>query len=116
MPVGGCSSPHVRSYSALHGIPVIAVSPRYTTQDCSGCGERVKKTLSMRTHLCPACGLVLDRDWNAALNMLQAALEDLAAHRTAGQAETGSGSPERTASGQQATSLRKRLRSVKSAG
>ena len=79
-------------------------------------GERVKKTLSTRTHICPACGLALDRDWTAALNILQVALKDLAAHSTAGQAETGSGSPGRNASGQKATSLRKRLRSVKSAG
>ena len=54
-------------------MPVVAVSPRYTTQDCSGCGFQVKKTLSMRTHVCPSCGLVLDRDWNAALNILAAA-------------------------------------------
>ena len=59
---------------------------------------------------------MLDRDYNAALNMLQAALEYLAALRTAGQAETGSGSPGRNASGQKTTSLRKRLRPVKSAG
>ena len=106
----------VRYYGGLHGVPVVAVSPRYTTQDCSGCGFRVKKTLSMRTHLCPSCGLVLDRDENAALNILQAALKYLAAHRTAGQAETGSGSLGRNASGQKTTSLRKRLRSVTSAG
>jgi hypothetical protein len=56
----------LRYYGQMHGSPVVAVSPRYTTQDGSGCGERVQKTLSMRTHLCPACGLVLDRDWNAA--------------------------------------------------
>ena len=60
----------VRYYGGLHGIPIVAVSPRFTTQDCSGCGERVKKTLSMRTHICPGCGLVLDRDQNAALNIL----------------------------------------------
>jgi putative transposase len=106
----------VRYYGTLHGIPVIVVSPRYTTQDCSGCGFRVKKTLSMRTHICPNCGLVLDRDWNAALNILQAALAWVAHNRTAGQAETGSASAERNASGQKTTSLRKRLRPVKSAG
>ena len=100
----------VRYYGRLHGIPVVAVSPRFTTQECSGCGKRVKKTLSMRTHVCPGCGLVLDRDHNAALNIL-----DLA-RRTAGQAETGSGTPERNASGQQTSSERKRLRPVKSAG
>ncbi len=79
----------VRYYGHTHSVPVVAVPARFTTQDCSGCGFRVKKSLSMRTHICPACGLVLDRDWNAALNILAAALAWLAAHRTAGQAETG---------------------------
>jgi putative transposase len=106
----------VRYYGTLHGIPVIAVSPRFTTQDCSGCGFRVKKTLSMRTHICPECGLMLDRDWNAALNILLAALAWVAAYRTAGQAETGSASAERNASGQKTSSGHKRLCSVKPAG
>jgi putative transposase len=100
----------VRYYGALHGIPVVAVSPRFTTQDCSGCGYRVKKTLSMRTHVCPSCGLVLSRDHNAALNILEFAL------RTAGQAGTGSGEPEQNASGQSTAGRRKRLRPVKLAG
>ena len=103
MPVGASSSPHVRYDGGLHGIPIVAVSPHYTTQDCSGCGERVKKTLSMRTHICPHCGLVLDRDWNAALNILAAALAAAAPLRTAGQVGTGSASPEHIASGQNAT-------------
>jgi putative transposase len=54
------------------GRRVIAVPAHYTTQDCSGCGERVPKSLSMRTHVCPSCGLVLDRDYNAALNIQRA--------------------------------------------
>jgi putative transposase len=88
----------------LAGIPVVAVSPRFTTQECSGCGYRVQKTLSMRTHVCPNCGLVLDRDHNAALNILLAALVLLAArNRTAGQAETGAVSAVRNASGQTAS-------------
>ncbi len=49
---------------------VIPVNPRNTTQMCSRCGERVEKTLSDRMHECPICGLVLDRDRNAALNIL----------------------------------------------
>ena len=58
----------------------------------------------MRTHICPRCGLVLDRDWNAALNILAAALLLVAArNRTAGQAGTGSGSPGQNASGQTAS-------------
>jgi putative transposase len=100
----------VRYYGLLHGIPVVAVSPRFTTQDCSGCGYRVKKTLSQRTHICPGCGLVLDRDHNAALNILELA------YRTAGQAETGTASAVRNASGQTPAGGRVRARSVKVAG
>ena len=106
----------LRYYGGLHGIPIVAVSPRYTTQDCSRCGFRVKKTLSMRTHICPSCGLVLDRDWNAARNILLAALVWVATHRTAGQAETGSASAGHNASGQTTAGGRKRLCSVKLAG
>ena len=93
----------VRYYGMLHDIPIVAVSPRYTTQDCSGCGFRVQKTLSQRTHVCPHCGLVLDRDWNAALTILAAALAVVAPLRTAGQVGTSSGSPEQIASGQTAS-------------
>jgi putative transposase len=50
---------------------VVAVPAHYTSQDCSGWGERVLKSLSVRTHACPSCGLVLDRDANAALNILR---------------------------------------------
>jgi len=49
---------------------VIEVNPAYTSQDCSACGERVKKDLSVRVHICLKCGLVLDRDENAAINIL----------------------------------------------
>jgi putative transposase len=55
--------------AACAGRRVIAVPPAYTSQDCSGCGERVRKSLSVRTHVCTHCGLVLDRDENAARNI-----------------------------------------------
>jgi putative transposase len=58
-------------YGTLHAIPVIAVAPQYTSQQCSECGTMVKKSLSVRTHICTSCGVVLDRDHNAALNILQ---------------------------------------------
>lgn len=64
----------VQAYGAMHHVPVIAVPPQYTSQDCSCCGTRVKKTLSMRTHICTGCGVVLDRDHNAACNILAKAL------------------------------------------
>jgi putative transposase len=54
------------------GRRVVAVPAQYTSQDCSGCGKRVRKSLSVRTHVCPRCGLVLDRDENAARNVLWA--------------------------------------------
>jgi putative transposase len=49
---------------------VEAVPPAYTSQDCSGCGKRICKSLSVRTHVCTNCGLILDRDENAARNIL----------------------------------------------
>jgi putative transposase len=56
--------------AACAGKRVEAVPPAYTTQDCSGCGERIYKSLSVRTHVCTNCGLILDRDENAAKNIL----------------------------------------------
>jgi putative transposase len=56
------------SYKAVGaGRVVIKVNPRNTSQNCSQCGEKVKKSLSVRTHACPFCGLILDRDHNAAI-------------------------------------------------
>jgi len=52
------------------GGQLIKVNPRGTTQMCSRCGEKVEKTLSDRIHECPYCGLVMNRDENAALNIL----------------------------------------------
>jgi putative transposase len=67
----------VEYYGRLQDVPVVAVPPAYTTQNCSGilpngspCPARIWKSLSVRTHLCPRCGLILDRDENAALNIL----------------------------------------------
>ncbi|MBD1900483.1 transposase [Trichocoleus sp. DQ-A3] len=57
----------------VYGKTVVAVAPQYTSQDCSNCGATVKKSLSVRTHVC-GCGTVLDRDHNAALNILAKAL------------------------------------------
>ncbi|MEQ8542058.1 MAG: transposase [Coleofasciculus sp. D1-CHI-01] len=51
----------------------IAVNPAYSSQECSSCGTVVKKSLSTRTHIC-RCGCILDRDWNAAINILKIAL------------------------------------------
>ena len=51
------------------GVTVAAIDPKGTSQECSSCGAEVKKDLSTRVHRCN-CGLVLDRDINAAINIL----------------------------------------------
>jgi putative transposase len=59
------------------GVRVVKVSPYSTSQDCSGCGAKVPKTLSIRLHECHRCGLQMDRDENAARNILDRALNEL---------------------------------------
>jgi len=63
--------------AAEAGRTVILVDPHNTSKMCSRCGELVEKTLSTRIHICPHCGLVLDRDVNAALNILHRGLQTL---------------------------------------
>ena len=65
-----------------YGKVTIAVPPYNTSQNCSSCGKKVKKSLSTRTHVCPHCGFIEDRDVNAAINILKLALS------TAGHAGT----------------------------
>jgi len=59
------------------GKRVELVNPNNTSQICSGCGQIVHKDLSERTHSCPSCGLTLDRDHNAALNILRLGLQSV---------------------------------------
>ncbi|MTJ20325.1 IS200/IS605 family element transposase accessory protein TnpB, partial [Dolichospermum sp. UHCC 0352] len=51
------------------GLQVIAVNPNGTSQECSSCGQKVKKPLSQRIHNCPNCKVSLCRDLNAAVNI-----------------------------------------------
>ncbi len=71
-------------YGKVFGKIVVGIAPEYTSQNCSACGETVQKTLSQRTHVCQ-CGCVLDRDHNAALNILA---KGLAAIGRGGQSRT----------------------------
>jgi len=60
------------------GKHLVPIDPRNTSKLCSRCDEIVDKTLADRTHDCPNCGLMIDRDHNAAINVLargQRALE-----------------------------------------
>ena len=69
-------------FGSKYGKVTVAVPPHNTSQNCSNCGEKVKKSLSTRTHVCPHCGFVEDRDVNAAINILKKALS------TVGHTET----------------------------
>ncbi|MBD2438240.1 RNA-guided endonuclease TnpB family protein [Nostoc sp. FACHB-110] len=64
----------VEYFGKVFGVATVAVAPHHTSQNCSICGEVVKKSLSTRTHVCPHCGHTQDRDWNAARNILELGL------------------------------------------
>lgn len=69
---------NILKYKALiAGKTVIAIDPKYTSQICSGCGNMVNKSLSMRTHICPVCNLVIPRDYNSAIYIKDLGLESL---------------------------------------
>lgn len=59
----------IEHFATKFGKLAVAVPPQYTSQQCSQCKVIVKKSLSTRTHVC-SCGLILQRDWNAAINIL----------------------------------------------
>jgi len=59
----------------------LQVDPRNTSKKCSRCGSIVPKDLSVRVHDCPHCGLVLDRDHNAAINILALGLQSVNAEK-----------------------------------
>ncbi len=65
-----------------YGKLTIAVSPHNTSQNCSNCGQKVQKSLSTRTHVCPHCGYTDCRDRNAALNILQKGLSSVGRTQT----------------------------------
>ena len=74
----------LRCRAARAGIPFVEVPPAGTSQDCSRCGIRIPKALSERVHRCGQCGLELDRDENAARNVLSRGLRMFADSVAAG--------------------------------
>jgi len=70
-------------FAQKFGKVTVAVPPHYTSQECSSCGRIVKKSLSTRTHTCK-CGCQLDRDENAAINILKKGLSTLGHSGTVG--------------------------------
>lgn len=68
-------------FAKIYKTVCIAVPPQYTTIDCSGCGAKVEKSLSTRTHQCVNCKIVLNRDLNAAINILKKGLKYLGSYQ-----------------------------------
>ncbi|HEY9614222.1 transposase [Allocoleopsis sp.] len=64
----------LESVVVKYGVHLVQVNPHNTSQNCSGCGTKVPKTLFVRLHECPKCSLQMDRDENAASNILHKAL------------------------------------------
>ncbi|MFZ3049463.1 MAG: transposase [Methanothrix sp.] len=66
------------SYKAASaGSVVVLVDPMNTSKMCSRCGTLIEKSLSDRVHNCTQCGLSMDRDWNAAINILRLGLQSV---------------------------------------
>jgi putative transposase len=84
----------LETFGRIFGRVTIAVNPAYTSQECSSCGVVVKKSLSTRTHACE-CGCVMDRDHNAALNILTKAIATVG-HTGSSVLDTGNASGEST--------------------
>jgi putative transposase len=59
------------------GKTVVAVDPRNTSQMCSQCRALVPKDITVRIHHCPHCGLKIDRDLNASLNILRLGMQSV---------------------------------------
>ena len=83
------------------GQKTIAVNPKNTSQDCSNCGEKVPKELNIRTHSCPYCGVVIDRDLfaqhsvgNAAINIKNRAAGHSVLKARGARRDTGAGKRE----------------------
>ena len=69
------------------GCNIVFVDPKDTTKECSSCHEIVNKDLRERTHNCPNCGLSIDRDINAAQNILTRATAGIAGSNACGDEE-----------------------------
>ena len=65
----------LRSKAEEAGTELILVDSRNTSRTCSGCGNvKVDFQLSERTYQCECCGMAMDRDRNAAINILRRGL------------------------------------------
>jgi putative transposase len=71
---------HLLDKAEEAGRVVVRVNPAYTSQTCSACGHRQPMPLSVRVYECPHCGLLIQRDHNGSLNILEAGLKAVGRH------------------------------------
>ncbi|QDZ40609.1 transposase [Euhalothece natronophila Z-M001] len=74
---------------------IVEVTPKNTSQNCSGCGKKVPKKLSERIHNCPHCGLSMDRDQNAAINIKNLAVGIPVSSKAQSRTEAQAGAAEK---------------------
>ena len=65
----------LQAVAVKRGKLTVECDAKGTSIECSSCGERVKKDLSIRVHNCPSCHLEIDRDWNSGINLLKRGLK-----------------------------------------
>jgi len=94
---------HILAYKAESaGCKVVFVNPKGTTTECSACKAQVPKAIHERIHVCPVCGLTMDRDLNASINILNRATAGIA-----GSNACGDGSKEEPSWKQEAHAFRR---------
>ena len=67
----GLLKDRILSWADEHGVRVVQVNPAYTSQTCSSCGHCAKENRSGEQFHCQQCGLDMDADINAAINIRQ---------------------------------------------
>lgn len=73
-----------------HGVDLVVIDRYFpSSQTCSQCGSKTKITLATRTYQCTTCGLTIDRDENAARNIINYALTHRGQQPKHGQPGTG---------------------------
>lgn len=71
----------IQNMAQLTGVQLLKVSPAYTSRKCSNCGDTTKTNRKQQIYQCCVCGILIDSDFNAALNILQRGLDLLKSNK-----------------------------------
>ena len=81
----------IKYKAKLEGVPIIEISPRNTSKTCSKCGYVYKRFKNQRVFHCPKCGLVIDRDLNASINIARKGMKEFNKRALKGEASNPQG-------------------------